>query len=112
MDFPQVLTSIVNSIAWPVALVLSLLLFRKRLDRLLPLACLAFFGPNPTPQSTTRLLDALIYIAIARRPGNLLARLDTRLTRNHRSLDRKLLSGRRRRWLINEVKDELLEVPR
>lgn len=28
-------------------------------------ASLAFFGPDPPPQSITRLLDALIYIAIA-----------------------------------------------
>ena len=28
-------------------------------------ACLAYFSPDPTPQSITRLLDALIYIAIA-----------------------------------------------
>jgi hypothetical protein len=32
---------------------------------LLIAALLAFFGPDPAPQSITRLLDALIYIAIA-----------------------------------------------
>jgi hypothetical protein len=32
---------------------------------LLLASMLAYFGPNPAPQSITRLLDALIYIAIA-----------------------------------------------
>lgn len=32
---------------------------------LLLAASLAYFGPDPAPQSITRLLDALIYIAIA-----------------------------------------------
>jgi hypothetical protein len=32
---------------------------------LVPATCLAYFSPNPSPQSITRLLDALIYISIA-----------------------------------------------